>query len=375
MKNKRILIVEDEAIVAMDLEQTLVNLGFIAVGNANSFDSALEKVKSTSPDLILMDIHIKGAKDGIDAATKVKEMYDIPVVFLTAHADEATLDRAKETSPFGYVVKPFDKSNLKATIEIALSKFDEKQSQTGIKTLDDVDQCKKTKLVLSNAKDLFDVLEPFCRLPEKELKALTDVSVTKTFIPQSFVTYEGSLDKHVFLVLSGRLLLLKTSANGKELIVDLVPPADLLPITYALQQKEQSLTVKAQIESKVIFVPMEKIVKVFDNFPQMYKELSETMSAKLRESLDITRQLAHEKVEVRVAAALLRLRGRLEKYSEENKFEINLTRKELADLTGTTPETASRVSNALENDGLLDLTVPGKMIVKDVLGLESIVEE
>lgn len=118
----RIFIVEDEAIVADDIRQTLTALGYGIAGSAKSGESALEKIGETHPDLILMDIHLAGSLDGIDTAAKVHAASGTPVIFLTAYADKTLLNRARMTEPYGYLIKPYDERALQSAIEIALFK-------------------------------------------------------------------------------------------------------------------------------------------------------------------------------------------------------------------------------------------------------------
>jgi PAS domain S-box-containing protein len=120
MAQARILIVEDETIVAMDIAATLRRLGYEVVGMVGSGTAAIECAQSTSPDLILMDIRIKGPMDGIEAASVIQQQRTTPIVFLTAHADADTVERAKAASPYGYLVKPFDERALHRILEIAL---------------------------------------------------------------------------------------------------------------------------------------------------------------------------------------------------------------------------------------------------------------
>lgn len=115
----RVLIVEDDGIIALDLEQTLRDLGLEPCGVATSADQALRLAASSAPDVVLMDIRIQGDRDGIDAAALLGERYDIPVVFLTSHSDEATLARALQTSPYGYLVKPVSAPELLTTLKVA----------------------------------------------------------------------------------------------------------------------------------------------------------------------------------------------------------------------------------------------------------------
>ena len=131
MAKAKVLIVEDDVIVAMDIESRLKNLGYSVSGIANYAEKAIEKVEELDPDLVLMDIVLKGEMDGIEAAEIIRSRFEIPVVFLTAYADEKRFERAKLTIPFGYILKPFQDRDLKITIEMALyaAKVDAKRKQ------------------------------------------------------------------------------------------------------------------------------------------------------------------------------------------------------------------------------------------------------
>ncbi|HHS12392.1 MAG TPA: response regulator [bacterium] len=118
----RLVIVEDEIIVAEDLAGTLTRQGYEIIGHASTGPEALRYCQVLHPDLVLMDIVLKGMMTGIDTAQRIKEEFDIPVIYVTAYADEKTLEQAKTTGPFGYILKPFTERELKSTIEMALYK-------------------------------------------------------------------------------------------------------------------------------------------------------------------------------------------------------------------------------------------------------------
>lgn len=118
----RILIVEDEFVVSCDLEESLVQLGHEVLTPVSTGPDALRAVEEHKPDLVLMDIGLKGEMDGIDTARLVRERFHIPIVYLTAYSETDVLERAKVTQPFGYLIKPFRYSDLKAVIEIGLHK-------------------------------------------------------------------------------------------------------------------------------------------------------------------------------------------------------------------------------------------------------------
>ncbi|QWR78952.1 response regulator [Candidatus Magnetomonas plexicatena] len=121
-ENIRILVVEDERIIAREIEERLKRMGFSVIGIVSSGESALQKIPEELPDLVLMDIRLRGDIDGIEAAKHIRGKYDIPVIFLTAHSDKATLERAKVTQPYGYLLKPFHEKDISATIEMSLFK-------------------------------------------------------------------------------------------------------------------------------------------------------------------------------------------------------------------------------------------------------------
>lgn len=120
MTKKRVLIVEDEAIIAMHLKNSLAGMGFEVAGAAQTAQEAIAKCGEVRPDLILMDIVLPGGMDGIEASTVIASSYDIPVVYITGNADMATVKRARETNPYGYVIKPINAQDLFSTIDTAL---------------------------------------------------------------------------------------------------------------------------------------------------------------------------------------------------------------------------------------------------------------
>jgi DNA-binding LytR/AlgR family response regulator len=123
MARIKIGMVEDEMVIALTIEKTLEELGYEFCGPASTYGDALEMLEVEKPDLVLLDINLAGKKDGIDVAEKIKLLYQIPFIFLTANSDTATIERAKKVKPNAYLVKPFNKEELYATIEIAISNF------------------------------------------------------------------------------------------------------------------------------------------------------------------------------------------------------------------------------------------------------------
>lgn len=122
MSRTRILVVEDENIIAMEVEDRLKNLGYLVPAIVSTGPDAITAAAEIQPDLILMDIMLKGKMDGIEAARQIHHRFNIPIIYLTAYADENTLQRAKITQPFGYLIKPFEERDLHTAIEMALHK-------------------------------------------------------------------------------------------------------------------------------------------------------------------------------------------------------------------------------------------------------------
>lgn len=118
----RILVVEDESIVAFNLQQRLEQLGYDVPAIAVSGQESLDLVDETMPDLVLMDIHIQGDMDGIDVASRLRETHAVPVIYLTAYSEDSTLERARQTCPYGYLLKPFSERELHATIQMAFER-------------------------------------------------------------------------------------------------------------------------------------------------------------------------------------------------------------------------------------------------------------
>lgn len=129
MSNYRILVVEDEAIVAMGIKEKLEDLGHEVVDIVFNGEDAIEKAIKIEPDLILMDIVLKGDMDGIEAASEIRNRLDIPIIYLTAYSDEEILKRARMTEPYGYILKPFNNSELHANIEMAFYKHKEDEKK------------------------------------------------------------------------------------------------------------------------------------------------------------------------------------------------------------------------------------------------------
>ncbi|MBF0520227.1 MAG: response regulator [Nitrospirae bacterium] len=129
---KSVLIVEDEYIIAADLKMTVMSLGYAVAGMANNIQDAVALVKTTPIDVVLMDIMLSGELSGIDAAKEIYSNYGIPVIFVTAYTGNDIMEKAIETEPFGYLIKPYTDKELYSAIEIALDKYEKIKQLTKI---------------------------------------------------------------------------------------------------------------------------------------------------------------------------------------------------------------------------------------------------
>jgi len=151
MRKRIVMVVEDELIVAEDLTHWLASLGYTVGARAATGQEAVQRCEATRPDIILMDILLPGEMDGIQAAEIIRQRFDIPIVYITASSDDATLSRAKVTEPFGYILKPFDERGLYSTIEMALYKH---QSEKRIRNSEE-----RFRLLYENAPVAFQSLD------------------------------------------------------------------------------------------------------------------------------------------------------------------------------------------------------------------------
>jgi CRP-like cAMP-binding protein len=179
-----------------------------------------------------------------------------------------------------------------------------------------------------------------------------------------------------FLVCTGRVALLKTSTSGKQLIVELLPPGDIFGLTICVDEQPFPLTARAQIALEVLWVPKTVFEHLLASHPELYHDFISVISERLRRSYSLSRALAHDRVDVRLASALTSLIPRFGAFdSQKGSHKIQITRQELADLTGTSVETAIRITKNMERDGMLDLSETGIVRILDIDKLLKLTEE
>jgi|GEM_PF-5479961 len=186
MAETKIFIVEDEKVVAVDIKNTLLHLGYAVCGIALSGEDALKQIKETQPALVLMDIVLTGDMDGIETAEHIRHRFNIPVIYLTAYADQGTLERAKITEPFGYIIKPFEGKELYTAIEMALYKHKMESKLKGSEEKYHRLIDRLTDIVFTLDKDgNFTYLSPqFEKLTGYPIGNLLGYSFTKVIVPE-----------------------------------------------------------------------------------------------------------------------------------------------------------------------------------------------
>lgn len=366
MAQPKILIVEDEALIAADLSEVIEQFGYSVVGSPATGEEAVELVRAANPDAVLMDIRLAGAMDGIEAARKIAEFSDVPIIYLTSHADTATLERAKVTDPAGYVLKPFRELELRAVIEMALP--DE---------ADDDDGDGEGAPAHEVSEDLLQQLkriEPFTGISEQRLAKLCRRSRQADVDAGELIALEGDETVSGFIVLHGRVSMIKSNIDGKELIVELLPEGDAFGLMAAIDRSSYPVTARADVASQILWIPRVDFVNFLEANPDISKTFLERTFARLRDAHSLSLSLAHDRVEVRIASALTALLPKLCAHPEGQETDqvVKMTRQQLADLVGSTQETVIRITKQLERDEILNLSTPGEIRVVDPDRLEDL---
>lgn len=184
---KKILIVEDQLIIAMDLKLTLENLGYGVTGIAGTAEECFKHFEQEKPDLVLMDIMLSGNVDGISAAEVIHQDFDVPIIYLTAHSDDKSLLRANLTGPYGYIVKPIEERDLYTSIEIALHRFsiDKELKKSEIKYRTLFEQSLDPIFIADEAEVIIDVNQAMIDLFEYQSDCLLGHSASEFFYDQS----------------------------------------------------------------------------------------------------------------------------------------------------------------------------------------------
>jgi CRP-like cAMP-binding protein/CheY-like chemotaxis protein len=372
----KILVVEDELFIADELKASLQDLGYTVFGPCNNGKDALDIVKTSSPDLVLMDIEIEGEIDGIQTAEKIRENFDTPIVFLTAYADDKTLDRASVTQPYGYILKPASDLELRTAIELALrKKAQKKKLREESPSKSSLDLSDYTENSNSATNELYDVLKQFPQFEEVDTKVLRCVASRCRFSDYKTgesLAFEGDDNVDGFIVVSGRVSMKRSSESGKELVVESLPAGSTFGLGVAAAWNPYPVRAEAQGATKALWMPRARVKELLELFPKFSQLVLNDVFARLRSSHDTSRGLAHDRVELRIASALIELSS---SEADSEQSEIHMTRQELADSVGTTLETAVRITKTMERSGWLNLKKRGLIRITNRGGLTRFIDE
>ena len=361
------MVVEDDRLIALDLQNTINSLGYEAVGPAASGEQAVMMAKRLSPDIVLMDVVLQGEMDGIVAAAAIKDGLGVPVVYITAHTDQSTLSRARLTEPQGFIVKPVNPAQLKAGLEMALYR----------RAAGDHD-ASGSPPVGGDRGGVFEVLaklELFLDIAEQRLRTLALSGRFQKVAAREVITFEGDAAARPFVVVSGRVAMVKMSPDGRELIVELLTPNDAFGLIPALEAESAWLTAKAQLDSEILVLSRSALMLLVEEDRGLQRRLAQYAAWRLRLSHEFARALAHDRVEPRLASILLTLTERCaEPGRGRSPPRISMTRQELASLAGNSLETTIRVTKAMEREGILALRDRGQIEVVDINGLRELAE-
>lgn len=283
MSNTNILVVEDESLVAKDIQNRLKKFGYTVPAIATSGEDAIQKVAEIYPDLVLMDIQLKGKLDGIEAAEKIYNDFNIPVIYLTANADESTLERAKITQPYGYIIKPFKEKELKTTIEITLTKHRmEKELKQSEQWLATVLRSIGDAVITSDRTGTVTFMNPAAEIltgwKQEEAFGQATTAIFNIIHEETHTTVENPITK---ALLQGATVTLPTQTvliakNGTEIPIDdsVAPIKDdkgnimgtVLVFRDITERKQAEATRQKQIEQEKLVAQLEKLNSLKDDF-------------------------------------------------------------------------------------------------------------
>lgn len=219
-------------------------------------------------------------------------------------------------------------------------------------------------------------ISPFDQLPQGSIEDFADCCRPAVIDAGSYMMLEGGPEPKGFIVASGRLAVLKNSRSGRELVVELLSAGDIFGLLVALERLPAQLSIRAQARSDVPWIPAPALASLLATHTEIYNYFLIHLLRCLQSSYSLARGLAHDRVDVRIAAVLSSLSIKYPRIPQsEHECVIDITRQQIAELTGTTSETAIRVTRALHKKKLIDTSHPGMIRILDSEGLLDIVEQ
>jgi len=222
---------------------------------------------------------------------------------------------------------------------------------------------------------LLNEIAPFNLLPDSVKSKLASSISIRSFAAKELVFLEAEEGSYGYCVVDGQIAMVKTSPNGKELIVELVPPGELFGVVAFLQDRPYPLTARALCDTSVIAIPRRAVLPLLAEYPDLMSGLMRLISNRMQIAQNLARALSHDNVETRIATLLMALIPKVGWVSSNERLLISLSRQDLADMAGTTIESASRVIKTFERDGLLDASKVGELSILMLTGLQKLATE
>lgn len=211
----------------------------------------------------------------------------------------------------------------------------------------------------------------FTELSDSTLFELSSQCSVDSYTAKQTIFHQGETQDCGYFVMSGRVSLIKNSDSGKELNIGFFPAGEPFGILAALDGRPFPLSAVASAESQILVVPNKSFQPILDEHPLLWRELLNVIGSRLRESHDLARALAHDRIEVRIAATLARLVSR---FCKVDKYEVKIRRQDLAELTGARQESVTRCLKQLEKEGLLETPKQGVIRILDLDALKTLSE-
>ena len=411
MKKRFVLVMDGGCISPLNIPKRLECLGYEVIPIDDCSDRALAAAAEKRPDLLLLDLLRHAEGEGLAIAERVTSKLNIPIMMITGLASESQLNQKganqetpqqKETKQKGakqneaasllpFLLMPLNDFELGAAIERAVYRHQIEARKNRVsedvpalgKTLRAAEVLPKMRKDDDAAFEFMRQINPFSQLPETALTELVNRSHFSSAGQGEVITFEGQHNDASFIVFSGRLAMTKTSVSGKDLIVQLLGPRDFFGLILAMEELPEQLSARAQSESEVLWIPTSVLLRVLDHHPDLYKAFIEQLSTSMHSSHDLSHGLAHDTAQVRIAALLLHLAAKFPRAAQfpkpvresETAIVIDIMREQIADLTGATPGTASRVTREMHRHGILDMNTPGVIRVLNLQELKKLVAE
>lgn len=389
MKQYRVLVLNGGSVSAHDIARRLDCLGYAVIPLADC-SLALATAAGQRPDLILFDPTVHGDDYRLAIAERINSDLKIPAVLIaglpSSNSPHPTEKSQKSKSAYHtYLLAPLDDIELGSAIKRALDKHDgainESFAARDIPVMGETLSSSKRQGKNGKNQDaafaFIKQVSPFSELPDRALDDLVERAHFTCAKPGDYLSFEGDHNNESFIVLSGRLAMTKTSVSGKDLIVQLLGPQDLFGLILAMENLPEQLSTRAQSDAEVLWIPTSALLRVLASHPDLYRSFLGQLSARMHSSHNLSCRLAHDTVQGRIAALLLFLSAKFARPAKDGNTAVllDITRQQIADLTGTTPETASRVTRAMHRQGILDMSTPGVIRVLDLELLEKLREE